>query len=108
MHIAAAALVLLLCRAGADEGRATVVRDGRAGPGNPAVESGGHHLPRRQSPPPVPYSLIGAIDTANQVCRPDAGWSSGWFGWFPTHRHFGWWRTRPWFERGRVNFTRFR
>jgi hypothetical protein len=87
MQIAFATLVLLMCRAGADQGRATVVRDSRAGSGNPAVEAGGYHLPHGP-PPPVPYSLIGAIATESNSCVADAAWSRRWFSSFRFRSQF--------------------
>jgi hypothetical protein len=109
LQIAVAALVLILCRAGADEGYAKVVRDGRAGLGNPPVEAGGHHLPKNEPSPPIPYSLIGAIDNGGNSCTPSVAWRQQWLGAFGIHRHAFFRRSRaPWFGFRRVNFSRFR
>jgi hypothetical protein len=57
--ISAAAVVLIVCRA-ADRGEATVVRDGSAATGNPAVQTGGWRV--RGSPPPdIQYNIIGGM-----------------------------------------------
>jgi hypothetical protein len=58
--IIAAALVLVLCEGMADQAAAKVVRINNAAPSNPAVEAGGLRL-RHGAPPPVQYSLIGAL-----------------------------------------------
>jgi hypothetical protein len=108
LQIAVAALVLILCRAGADESNAKVVRDGRAGLGNPPVEVGGYHLPHGR-PPPIPYSLIGAIDNGGNSCTPSAAWRQQWLGAFGIHRHAFFRKIRtPWFGFRRANFSRFR
>jgi hypothetical protein len=87
-HIFAVTLVLVMCHAGAKEGRTTVVREGHSASGNPAVEAGGHHLPPGP-PPAIPYSFIGAMETENQWCAPIAAWPWRMFGSFASHFHFG-------------------
>jgi hypothetical protein len=48
---------------------ASVIRDNHGKAGNPSVEAGGHPL-LHQAPPPVRYSLIGAIaDRDNWLMR---------------------------------------
>ena len=69
-RLIAATLVLALCRAGTDPGQATVIRDRQ---GSPAVESGGHRLSNHK-PPAIPYSLIGAIQTAGLFYGPYPLW----------------------------------
>jgi hypothetical protein len=81
-----AAFVLVLCHAAVDQGSATVVRDGKNGPANPAVEAGGHH-PMTKQPPAVPYSLIGALGDGAQWCMPRFAWPWRMFDTFPRHSH---------------------
>jgi hypothetical protein len=69
-----AALVLVLCQEMADQAVAKVVRTGRSVPSNPAVEEGGLHLVPGP-PPPIPYSLIGALALDNQVVGRCGFWS---------------------------------
>lgn len=85
MRIIAAVLVLVVCRAAVDQARATVVRDGRAGSGNPSVEAGGHPVAPGK-PPLVPYSLIGAVQAESQWWIPNFTWPWRMFGSFGTHR----------------------
>jgi hypothetical protein len=84
-RILAAILILVVCRWAGDQAAATVVRDMRTGSGNPAVESGGHHL-LPGPPPAVPYSLIGAIEAGSRWCLPVV-WPWRLFGSFALHRH---------------------
>ncbi|MEA2739551.1 MAG: hypothetical protein QOH05_2858 [Acetobacteraceae bacterium] len=79
MRIVAGAFVLVLCRGAVDQGQATVVRDNRTAPANPAVEAGGHH-PRSREAPYFPYSLIGAIASESQWCVPIIAWPWRLFG----------------------------
>lgn len=87
-RIVAVTLVLALGTAGTDQGQATVIRDGKGKPTIPVVESGGLRLLTHHSPP-VPYSLIGAIQSeshwyaAYSVCP----WRL--FSAFPRHRFGG-------------------
>jgi hypothetical protein len=67
----AAALVLILCQEMTDQAVAKVVRTGRSA--NPAVERGGLHLVPGP-PPPIPYSLIGALALDSQVVGRCAFW----------------------------------
>lgn len=77
------ALVLVLCLEMSDQAVAKVVRTGRSAPSNPAVEEGGLHLVPGP-PPPIPYSLIGALALDSQVVGRCAFWSPwGWFGPLP-------------------------
>jgi hypothetical protein len=69
--IIVAAALLILCQAVADRGEATVVRDGKGGPVNPAVQTGGQRL-TPEPPPAIPYSLIGAL-WADDQCYPPFG-----------------------------------
>ncbi len=89
--IIAAAVVLVLCRAATHPSEATVVRDGKAGPFNPAVESGGHRLTAddtdKRSAATIPYSLIGALQAAYYWFPPCIGWSASMFG--PFWHHHG-------------------
>jgi hypothetical protein len=81
------AAVLLLCRAAADPGGAKVVRDPGGPASNPGVETGGLHLPP-QPPPPIPYSLIGAIASDGAWLMQCALWpwqQFGAMGWFRHH-----------------------
>ncbi len=66
MRLFAVALVAVLCQIGAEQGHATVIRDGKAPPALPAVESGGHRLTHTQQPI-VPYSFIGAISASHHM-----------------------------------------
>jgi hypothetical protein len=109
--IIAAALVLVLCQEMSDQAVAKVVRTGRSAPSNPAVEEGGLHL-APGPPPPIPYSLIGALALDSQVIGRCALWSpwgsvaplpfrqpglfgpfpfrqAGLFGQFPFRQRFG-------------------
>ena len=79
MRIVAGAFVLALSPGAVDQGQATVVRDSRTAPANPAVEAGGHHL-RSREPAYFPYSLIGAIASEGQSCAPIVVWPWRWFG----------------------------
>jgi hypothetical protein len=69
--IIAAAALLILCQAVANRGEATVVRDGKGGPVNPAVQAGGQRL-APAAPTAIPYSLIGAL-WADDQCYPPFG-----------------------------------
>jgi hypothetical protein len=74
-----AALVLVLCQETTDQAVAKVVRTGRSAPSNPGVEEGGLHLV--PAPPPIPYSLIGALALDSQVVGRCGFWSPwGFFG----------------------------
>jgi hypothetical protein len=78
-----AALVLVLCQETTDQAVAKVVRTGRSAPSNPAVEEGGLHLVPGP-PPPIPYSLIGALALDSQVVGRCGFWSPwGFFGPLP-------------------------
>jgi hypothetical protein len=70
----AAALVLVLCHEMTDQAVAKVVRTGRSAPSNSAVEEGGLHL-APGPPPPIPYSLIGALALDGQVVGRCGLWS---------------------------------
>ena len=86
--IIATALVLVLCQEMTDQAVAKVVRTGRSAPANPAVEEGGLHLVPGP-PPPIPYSLIGALALNNQVVGRCAFWSPwGLFGPLPFRQPF--------------------
>jgi hypothetical protein len=79
----AAALVLVLCHEMTDQAVAKVVRTGRSAPSNSAVEEGGLHL-APGPPPPIPYSLIGALALDSQAVGRCAFWSPwGSFGPLP-------------------------
>ncbi len=83
----AAAVVLLVMRTGIDSGTAKVVRDTGATVGNPGVETGGQSLPP-QPPPPIPYSLIGALASEDNWLMQCAFWPWREFGsmrWFRHH-----------------------
>jgi hypothetical protein len=81
-----AALVLVLCQETTDQAVAKVVRTGRSAPSNPAVEEGGLHLVPGP-PPPIPYSLIGALALDSQVVGRCGFWSPwGFFGPLPFRR----------------------
>jgi hypothetical protein len=69
--IIVAAALLILCQAVADRGEATVVRDGKGGPVNPAIDAGGQRL-APAAPTAFPYSLIGAL-WADDQCFPPFG-----------------------------------
>ena len=79
----AAVLILVLCEGMAHEAAAKLVRNAHPAPSNPAVEAGGLRV-RRGSPPPVPYSLIGALASQNQVywLYPRSAWLVPQRGWF--------------------------
>ena len=84
----AAALVLILCQEMTDQAVAKVVRTGRSAPANPAVERGGLHLVPGP-PPPIPYSLIGALALDSQVVGRCAFWPPwGLFGPLPFRQPF--------------------
>jgi hypothetical protein len=89
-----AALVLVFCQSMAERSAATVVRDSKGGPANPAVEVGGHRIPPGP-PPPVPFSLVGAIADGN---RPLIGCAAAWpwnrFGAFFLRRPRVFWGVR--------------
>jgi hypothetical protein len=85
--IIAAAAVLVMCRAAAHHGQATIVRDGKSGSSNPAVMSGGQRLPSHQPPAAIPYSLIGALWRDDQCYPPFAAWPLGGFGSFDFRFH---------------------
>jgi hypothetical protein len=71
-----AVLVFILCQQ-VSQAMARVVRDGKTAPSNPAVEAGGTR-PAPQSPPQVPYSLIGAL--ASEEAAQSAAWvAANWF-----------------------------
>lgn len=81
--ISAAAAVLIVCRA-ADRGEATVVRDGSAATGNPAVQTGGH--PVGGSPPAnIQFNIIGGMGP--------------FFPWFPSCAAWPWTGFNPIFRR---------
>src|ERR1700674_765034 len=85
----AAALVLVLCHEMTDQAVAKVVRTGRSVPSNPAVEEGGLHLVPGP-PPPIPYSLIGALALDSQVVGRCTFWPAwGVFGPLPFRPPFG-------------------
>jgi hypothetical protein len=87
-YVLTVAVVSLLSQTAINPGVAKVVRDGNGPVSNPAVEAGGHRLPSL-APPPVPYSLIGAIVLESQWMLQCAAWpwqQFGSFGWF---RHRG-------------------
>jgi hypothetical protein len=86
-RVIAAALFLVLAQAATDQGAATVVRDSKAQPANPAVEEGGYHL-APAPPPAIPYSLIGAIASRQSWFGRCIAWSLGWFDSFG-RRHDG-------------------
>jgi hypothetical protein len=79
----AAVLILVLCEGMAHEAAAKLVRNAHPAPSNPAVEAGGLRV-RRGSPPPVPYSLIGALASQNQVywLYPRSAWLVPQRSWF--------------------------
>jgi hypothetical protein len=74
----AAALVLVFCHGMTDQAVAKVVRTGKTTPSNPAVEEGGLHLAPGHPPPPVPYSLIGALALDNQGVGRCSFWQQPW------------------------------
>src|SRR5271165_6767699 len=78
LPIMAAAVVLVLCRAPAHQSAAKIIRDGKDGPLNPAVEAGGHPLPfggNGNGPPVViSYSLVSAIWPDNRWFPPCIVW----------------------------------
>ena len=78
----AAASVLVLCRAATDRSEATVVRDGKGGPVNPAVEVGGHRLDVKRPAMAIPASLIGALRPAYPWLPSCVAWPLGGFGSF--------------------------
>ena len=84
--IIAAALILVLGRAAFDTGSATVVRDAKGATANPAVEKGGYH-PQPMAPPPVPYSLIGAIADDNRWFPSCLAWPLSRFRPLSLHGH---------------------
>lgn len=86
--ITSVAVALVLFQAAADQGIATVIRDGKTGPVNPAVEAGGQPISMKdydqRTQSNVPYSLIGAL-------RPEDGCLYPYFGWaWNMFRSFGW------------------
>ncbi|HEY0185307.1 MAG TPA: hypothetical protein VGC09_21105 [Rhodopila sp.] len=85
LRITAAVFVLLLCHAAASPAKATLVRGGRTDTGNPAAEPGGHRL-TPGPPPPIPYSLIGAIATETSWRTQDPAWACQMFRSFGRHR----------------------
>jgi hypothetical protein len=75
--ITAAAGGLVLCQVAPDRVQATVVRDGKNGPFNPAVEVGGHGLLSQANNPPlivVPYGLSDPLRIAYQWFPPFSAW----------------------------------
>jgi hypothetical protein len=100
--IIVAAALLILCQAVADRSEATVVRDGKGGSVNPAVDAGGQRL-APAAPIAFPYSLIGAL-WANDQCYPPFGVRP-----LPEVNLFDWRRHRV-FRRtfGRNSLVRFR
>nr|WP_294550313.1 hypothetical protein [uncultured Rhodopila sp.] len=83
--ISAAAAVLIVCRA-ADRGEATVVRDGPAATGNPAVQTGGHPV-RGNLPFSIQYTIIGGLQSQLPWFPPCAIWPWSAFNPF--------WQSRP-------------
>lgn len=80
-------VIMALCP-NVDQGHATVVQDGNAGPANPGVEAGGQPLDRRP-PSAIPYSLFGAL-------RDEEAWFSAYCGWpWTLFRSFHWHRHHP-------------
>jgi hypothetical protein len=82
-RLLASAVVLVLFQMAM--GKATVIRDGKTGPVNPAVQAGGQRLQAKQ-PSNIPYSLIGAIRSDYQWFTPCFIWPWRILGAFPWHR----------------------
>jgi hypothetical protein len=78
--IIATVLVLVLCERMAGQAAAKVVQDEKAAPSNPAVEEGGYRLPPGTPPPPVPYSLVGALASESHWLAQCATWPWRFFG----------------------------
>jgi hypothetical protein len=74
------AALLVLCRAAAERSEATVVRAGKNGPVNPAVEVGGHKLDANRPAMVFPASLIGALRPAYPWLPSCVAWPLGSFG----------------------------
>ena len=87
--ILAAVAVLLVCRAAADQAGATVIRDGKAAPSNPAVEAGGKKplgTGGDRVPDNIPYSLIGAFPISYPWFEPCLEWPWQFLGRIRWHR----------------------
>jgi hypothetical protein len=79
----AAVAVLLLCRVAADQAVATVVRDGKAAPSNPAVEAGGAKPvggSHERGPDNISYNLIGTLPMSSPWFQPCFEWPWQLFG----------------------------
>jgi hypothetical protein len=79
----AAVAVLLLCRVAAEQAGATVVRDGKAAPSNPAVEAGGAKPVggvHERAPDNISYTLIGTLPMSSPWFQPCFEWPWQLFG----------------------------